>query len=90
MDYESSSHFITPILEWKLDLNTMLKWHQDSTDAPHYLELLDFNNVRGQTSVLSISNKRTPKDNGHIKEKVSGSGKLVTSFKASAMGTEPI
>ena len=61
MDYEPSGPFITSMLELKLDANTMFelqKFSQDTTDVLHYQDLLEFINLRAQTSLPEQSKKR--------------------------------
>ena len=53
MGCEAPGPFITSVLELKLDSSTMFEWQrhsQESTDVPHYKELLDFINLRAQAS----------------------------------------
>jgi hypothetical protein len=57
MDYEPLGPFITSMLELKLDANTMFEWQkfsQDTTDVPHYRDLLEFINLRAQASETSL------------------------------------
>ena len=57
MDYEPSGPFITSMLELKLDANTKFEWQkfsQDTTDVPHYRDLLEFINHRAQASETSL------------------------------------
>ena len=52
---EPSNHFITSMLELKLDAETMFEWQrnsQDSTEIPDYDNLLDFLNLRAQASEM--------------------------------------
>lgn len=58
MRYEPSGPFITSVLELKLDVNTMFEWQkcsQATPEVPHYTELLEFINTRGQASEFSVS-----------------------------------
>ena len=58
MGYDPSSPFITSAFELKLDQNTMFEGQrhsQRSTDVPHYQELLDVLNHRGQALESSIT-----------------------------------
>ena len=58
IDYEPSGHFITSVLELKLDSNTMFEWQKESQDemnVPHYL---DFVNLRTQASEASASDSK--------------------------------
>ena len=53
MDYEPPGHFITSMLELKLDTTTLFEWHkysQDSSTVPHSSSLLEFINLRAQAS----------------------------------------
>ena len=57
MDYEPSGPFITSMLELKLDANTKFEWQkfsQDTTDVPHYRDLLEFINLCAQASETSL------------------------------------
>ena len=61
MDYDLSSPFITSLLKLKLDQTSMFEWQrhtQTIDDVPYYQELLDFLNLRAQTSETSISEPR--------------------------------
>lgn len=53
MGFQPSGHFVTSILELKLDHRTVFKWQQHSsgsTDVPHYDDLLGFIKLCEQTS----------------------------------------
>ena len=53
MDYEPSGPFVTFILELKLDPTTLFEWQrhsQDSREAPHYIALLEFLDLRACAS----------------------------------------
>jgi hypothetical protein len=79
MGCEAPGSFITSILELKLDSNTMFEWQrhsQESTDVPHYNELLDFINLRAQASECLPSKKPSY-------------SKPVTSFAANASDSSP-
>ena len=48
MGYEPPGPFITSLLEFKLDTNTMFEWQQhsqESADVPHFSKLLEFLNL---------------------------------------------
>ena len=85
MDCEPSGPFITSVFELKLDTTTMFEWQkhcQDTTNVPHYQDLLEFLNLRAQASETSPSDiKKYPK--GEIKGKFHSS-KPVTSFATNA------
>ena len=85
MDCEPSGPFITSVVELKLDTTTMFEWQkhsQDTTNVPHYQDLLEFINLRAQASETSTSDiKKYPK--GEIKGKFHSS-KPVTSFATNA------
>lgn len=52
MVFKSSGPFITPLLELKLDSDTMFKWQwhsPESTDVPHFSKLLEFLNLQAQS-----------------------------------------
>ena len=58
MDYEPSGHFVTSLLELKLDPGTMFEWQkysQESTTVPHFNALLEFVNLRAQASESTAS-----------------------------------
>ena len=51
--------FIMSVVEFKLDTTTMFEWQkhsQDTTNVPHYQDLLEFINLRAQASETSTSN----------------------------------
>ena len=53
MEYDPSGPFITSLLELKLDQSMVFEWQrlsQNTKEVPHYLELLDFLDLRGQAS----------------------------------------
>ena len=63
MGYEPSGPFVTSILELKLDQTTLFEWqkHSQSSDSvPHYLELLEFINLRAQASETSVKQRADP------------------------------
>ena len=63
MSYEPSGHFITSVLELKLDTNTMFEWQKFSQDlpgVPHYQKLLEFVNLRAQASEASTADSKKP------------------------------
>ena len=78
MGCEAPGPFITSVLELKLDTNTMFEWQkhsQESTDVPHYNELLSFIDMRAQASEsLPTSSNKKP----------APSNKPVMSFAANA------
>lgn len=62
MGYEPSGPYVTSILELRLDQTTLFEWqkHSQSSDSvPHYLELLEFINLRAQASEMSVKQQRT-------------------------------
>jgi hypothetical protein len=85
MDYEPSGPFITSVLELKLDVDTMFEWQkhsQSSATVPHYQELLEFINLRAQTSETSVPKNRKSTKN-EIKRPHHMSSKPVASFATS-------
>ena len=53
MDKELSPHFITSLMEIKLDPDTVFEWQKSSqefADVPHYTKLLEFLNLRAQVA----------------------------------------
>ena len=65
MDKEPSAPFITSLIEMKLDADTRFEWQkssQESTDVPHYTELLEFLNLRAQASESTSSEQRRQTD----------------------------
>ena len=53
MGHEPSGSLVTSLLELKLDQNTMFEWQkcsQESSEVPHYKDLLEFINLRAQAS----------------------------------------
>ena len=53
MEYDPPGHFITSLLELKLDPGTMFEWQkhsQESSTVPHFNTLLEFINLRAQAS----------------------------------------
>ena len=53
MDCEPLGLFLTSVIELKLDTKTVFEWQKHSQDAssmPHYLDLLEFINLRAQAS----------------------------------------
>ena len=81
MDCELSGPFLTSVIELTLDTTTMFKWQKHSQDAssmPHYLDLLEFINLRAPASETSTPDgKKLSK--GEIKRNFLTS-KPVTSF----------
>ena len=84
MDYEPLGHFITSILELKLDMNTMFEWQKYSHNVPHYQKLLEFINLHAQASEASISDHRHTTRPEEHPTKTSVAGKPIASFAASA------
>ena len=66
MKYELPGHFITSLLELKLDPGTTFEWQrfsQDSLNVPHVDTLMEFIDLRAQASesaVHELSKKRQP------------------------------
>ena len=83
MDYEPSGPFITSVLELKLDTTIMFEWQkfsQESPKVPHYLDLLEFLNLRAQTSESLLTSAKR----GVAIDKHKTSPRPITSFAASA------
>ncbi len=82
MGQEPSGPFITSMLELKLDQNTMFEWQkhsQESTEIPHYKDLLEFINSRAQASeCISSETKRVTRNESRRYPP----GKSITSFAA--------
>ena len=56
MDCEPSGPFLTFVIELKSDTTTMFEWQkhsQDTLSMPHYLDLLEFINLRAEASETS-------------------------------------
>ncbi len=92
MGHEPSGSFITAVLEMKLDKETTFEWHKhshESTDVPHFRELLEFINSRAQASETSVSESRKPA--GGDGRRSSSAGRSLSSFAANASlsGTDP-
>ena len=84
MGFEPSGPLITSLLELKLDAGTSFEWQKASQDVagiPHYVNLLEFLNLRAQASEASASDlKKAPT---HLDENSwRGSNKPITSFTA--------
>ena len=65
MKYDPPGHFVTSVVELKLDQNTMFEWQkysQEATGVPHYGDMLNFLNLRAQASESSheTGHKRQP------------------------------
>ncbi len=79
---EPSRSFITSMLELKLDQNTMFEWQkhsQESTEIPHYKDLLEFINFRAQASeCMSSETKKVTRSESRRYPP----GKSITSFAA--------
>ena len=83
MKQEPSGPFITSLLELKLDSGTMFEWQKssrESTNTPHYNDLLEFIDLRAQASE-TISSESKSKS---VAPKNNFPSKPVTSFAASA------
>ena len=84
MKCDPSGHFITSLLELKLDPGTTFEWQkvsQKSSDVPHYSELLEFINLRAQASETVLSE---PKPRFFPKKTNQQPTRSVTSYAASA------
>ena len=93
MGQEPSGSFITSLLELKLDQNTMFEWQkcsQESSEVPHYKDLLGFINLRAQASEsVSSETKKFTRTEHHLPKRVPPSkpGPIV-SFATSASNTD--
>ena len=93
MGQEPSGSFITSLLELKLDQNTMFEWQkcsQESSEVPHYKDLLEFINLRAQASEsVSSEIKKLIRTEQHLPKRVPPSkpGPIV-SFATSASNTD--
>ena len=91
MGSEPSGPFITSVLELKLDPTTMFEWQkysQESTDVPHYNDLLEFLNMRAQaleSHSVDQGRRRTRSELHHKKQQ--GGSKSVASFVTNASNT---
>ncbi len=86
MGYEPSGPLVTSMIELKLDTVTTFEWHRHShstTDVPHYRDLLEFINMRAQSSESSVSDN-TRKSFGSESRRAFHSGKPITSLTANA------
>lgn len=88
LGHEPDRSFVTSMLEIKLDAHTMFEWQchsQESTDVPHYPQLLSFIDLRAQASESTVSDtaKRAPKNDISVKRNFTPS-KPIASFTASA------
>ena len=88
LGHEPDGSFITSMLEIKLDAHPMLEWQrhsQESTDVPHYQQLLSFIDLRAQASESTISDvaKRASR-NDTLPRRNAPPGRPVASFAASA------
>ena len=90
MGSEPPGPFITSILELKLDPTTMFEWQkysQESTEVPHFSNLLEFLNMRAQASEThSLDQGKKTRNETHYK-KQQPSGKSVASFVSNASNT---
>ena len=90
---EPSGSFITSLLELKLDQNTMFEWQkcsQESSEVPHYKDLLEFINLRAQASEsVSSETKKFICTEHHLPKQAPPSkpGPIV-SFATSASNTD--
>ena len=87
LGHEPDGTFVTSMLELKLDTQTMFEWQrhsQESTDVPHFQDLLKFIDLRAQASesAVSDSTKRAPRNDAQTKKNFT-SNKPVASFTAS-------
>lgn len=93
MGQEPSGSFITSLLELKLDQNTMFEWQkcsQESSEVPHYKDLLEFINLRAQASEsVSSETKKFIRTEHHLPKRVPPSkpGPIV-SIATSASNTD--
>ena len=93
MGQEPSGLFITSLLELKLDQNTMFEWQkcsQESSEVPHYKDLLEFINLRAQASEsVSSETKKFIHIEHHLPKRVPPSkpGPIV-SFATSSSNTD--
>ena len=93
MRQEPSGSFITSLLELKLDQNTMFEWQkcsQESSEVPHYKDLLEFINLRAPASEsVSSETKKFIRTEHHLPKRVlpSKPGPIV-SFATSASNTD--
>ena len=93
MGQEPSGSFITSLLELNLDQNTMFEWQkcsQESSEVPHYKDLLGFINLRAQASEsVSSETKKFTRTEHHLPRRVPPSKPGPTvSFATSASNTD--
>ena len=92
MGYEPSGPSITSTLELKLDQSTVFEWQKHSLKSegvPYYLDLLEFLNLRAQTTESTITDgnsKRVTHARPYAK-KTSSTGGTVASHATSADST---
>ena len=88
LGHEPDGSFITSMLELKLDERTMFEWQrhsQESTDVPHYQQLLNFIDLRAQASESTISDtSKRARKNDIAGRRIFTPSKPVASFTASA------
>ena len=73
MGQDPSGPFVISTLELKLDPNTMFEWakhSKESTDMPHYQNLLDFLNLQAQASESTVveGGHKKPKHDSHTRK----------------------
>ena len=92
-DKEPSAHFITSLMEMKLDPDTMFEWQKSSQefdDVPHYTKLLEFLNLRAQVaeSTTACTEQKGNNRGNHLNYKKRPFTKS-TSFVANVSGSNP-
>ena len=65
MGCEPPGPFVTSVLELKLNQTTMFEWQKQSSNVPHYTELLGFLNLRAQASE-SLSGSQKKQSSTHV------------------------
>ena len=86
MEHEPDGPFITSMLELKIDQYTMFEWQkfsQDSKDVLHFSVMLEFLNLRAQTSESSVpgSGQKHQSEDAFVKR--CSSPRSMTSYMAS-------
>ena len=82
----------SPVLELKLNANTMFEWQQhsqDLTDVPQFSKLLEFLNFRAQASETSISNHKSFRRSKNSDRRGHCPPKPITTFATNAVVPSP-
>ena len=82
MEYDPSRHFITSILELKLDTTTLFEWQhsQSKAELPHYQELLTFIDLRAQGSATATAASKRVRNEPAPPKRTPATGRSIASF----------